>query len=56
MSDNKTKLAELKALEDQSKYLALLSKMQERLTLLIDAKAGVSDEQLEELKALGLNV
>jgi len=55
LSDNKTKLAELKELEDQSKYLELLSKMQERLTLLTDAKAGVSDEHLEELKALGLN-
>lgn len=55
LSDNKAKLAELKALEDQTRYLDLLSKMQERLTLLIDAEAGISDEQMEELKALGLN-
>jgi hypothetical protein len=56
LSENKTKLATLRALEDQSKYLELLSKMQERLSLLIDAKAGVSDEHLEELKELGLTV
>jgi hypothetical protein len=55
LSDNKSKLAELKSLDDQSKYLALLDKMQERLTLLIVAKAGISDEQLKELSELGLN-
>jgi hypothetical protein len=56
LSDNKPKLAELRAQEDQSKYLALLPKMQERLDLLIDADAGVSEEQLGELKELGLRI
>ena len=56
ISLQKGNLAKFKSLEDQSKYLELLTKMQERLTLLIDAKAGVSDAQMEELKALGLNV
>jgi hypothetical protein len=55
LSDNKPKLADLKALEDQSKYLALLAKMQERLTFLIESKAGISDEQLAEWKGLGLD-
>jgi len=55
LSDNKKKLEEHRALEDQTKYLALLEKMQERLKLLIDAKAGVDAGYLEELKALGLN-
>jgi hypothetical protein len=55
LSDNKPKLTELKELEDQTKYGALLAKMQERLTVLIQTNAGISDEQLAELKALGLN-
>ena len=55
LSGNKAKLAEFKAQEDRTKYLALLAKMQERLALLISAQAGVSDDYLSELKALGLN-
>lgn len=55
LSDNKTKLKELKALEDQTKYQVLLTKMQERLDLLIQANAGVSEEYLNELKELGLS-
>ncbi len=54
LSDNKQKLTELKALEDQSKYLALLTKMQNRLSMLIAVNAGVSEEYLNELKDLGL--
>jgi hypothetical protein len=55
LSNNKAKLAELKAQEDQSNYLKLLEKMQERLTFLISSNAGISDEQMAELKALGLD-
>jgi len=55
LSDNKTKLQELRELEDKTKYDALLAKMQERLSLLIRANAGVSDEYLNELKELGLS-
>jgi hypothetical protein len=56
LSDNKGKLAELKVQDDQSNYLNLLAKMQERLTLLVTSNAGISDEQLTELKTLGLDV
>jgi hypothetical protein len=55
VSDNKTKLATLRAEEDQSKYLELLEKMQKRLDLLINSHAGISNEQLAELKNLGLD-
>ena len=55
LSDNKTKLKDLKESEDNAKYQALLVKMQERLNLLIDAKAGVSEDYINELKELGLN-
>ncbi|MDR2085879.1 MAG: hypothetical protein LBP72_01770 [Dysgonamonadaceae bacterium] len=54
LSDNKAKLAELRQQDDQSKYLALLDKMQQRLDLLLKANAGISDEQLAELTGLGL--
>jgi hypothetical protein len=54
LSDNKATLSELKAQADQSKYLNLLSKMQERLALIISSGAGISEGQLSELKALGL--
>jgi hypothetical protein len=56
LSDNKSKLAELKTKDDQSNYLNLLAKMQKRLTLLVSSNAGISDEQLAELKTLGLDV
>lgn len=52
LSDSKARLAELKALEDQSEYLLLLDRMQERLTLLVSCNAGISDGQPAELKAL----
>ena len=55
LSDNKAKLKDLKEQEDQTKYIELLKKMQERLTLLIVAQAGVSDDYLKELEELGLN-
>jgi hypothetical protein len=54
LSDNKAKLAELRTEKDQSKYLELLEKMQKRLDLLLKCNAGISDEQLAELKGLGL--
>jgi hypothetical protein len=55
LSDSKSKLAELRAQEDQSHYLALLEKAQKRLDFLLGANAGISAEQLSELKALGLD-
>ena len=55
LSDNKTKLINLKESGDQEKYQALLAKMQERLDLLIKANAGVSEDYIKELKELGLN-
>ncbi|GHU77531.1 hypothetical protein FACS189414_4770 [Bacteroidia bacterium] len=56
ISDNKAKLAELRDQEDQEKYQALLAKVQTRLDLLLKSEAGISEEQLNELKALGLDV
>ncbi|MDR2913418.1 MAG: hypothetical protein LBV74_01050 [Tannerella sp.] len=56
LSDNKPKLATLKAQEDQTAYIALRDKMQERLSLLIQADAGISEEYLAELKAIGVDV
>ncbi|MDR1981342.1 MAG: hypothetical protein LBQ39_06975 [Tannerellaceae bacterium] len=53
ISDNKAKLAELKAGDDQAKYEALLAKVQTRLDLIIKSNAGISEEQLNELIVLG---
>jgi hypothetical protein len=55
LSDNKTKLKEMKDSGDRTKYPALLVKMQERLDLLIHVNAGVSEDYIKELKELGLN-
>jgi hypothetical protein len=55
LSENKATLAGLKEQEEQSNYLMLRDKMQERMTFLIASGAGISDEQMEELKALGLD-
>jgi hypothetical protein len=55
LSLNKRKLAELRKMEDQSKYLKLLDAMRKRLDLLIQSKAGISPEQLTELTNLGLD-
>jgi hypothetical protein len=58
LSTNKARLKELQASEDEEikqQYAALLFEMQTRLDLIIAANAGISDRQLAELKALGLN-
>ena len=41
--------------EIKQQYVALLAEMQTRLDWLIATNAGISDRQLAELKALGLN-
>ena len=56
LSDNKAKLAELSVQEDFNKQMELQKKMQERLDLLIQSHAGISDEQIRELQDLGLHV
>ena len=55
ISDNKEKLAKLSA-ENSPKAEALRVKMQERVTELLTANAGMSDEQLTDLAKLGINV
>lgn len=55
ISDNKEKLAKLLA-EKSPKAEDLQKKMQERVTELLTANAGISDEQLTELAKLGINV
>lgn len=55
ISDNKEKLAKLSA-EQSPKAEALRIKMQERVTELLTANAGMSDEQLTDLAKLGINV
>lgn len=55
ISDNKKKLAELKN-TDESKYITLLAKVQERYDYLISTGNAVDAEQVAELVALGLVV
>lgn len=55
LSDNKKKLADLKG-TDESKYAALLAKVQERYDYLISTGNTVDAEQVAELVALGLVV
>lgn len=55
ISDNKEKLAKLSA-EHSPKAEVLRIKMQERVTELLTANAGISDEQLTDLAKLGINV
>ena len=52
LSTNKAKVA---TLEGEAKE-ALLQKMQERYSYLVATDSGISEEQKEEYKALGLNV
>jgi hypothetical protein len=54
LSDNKDKLATLKAQEDWTACNELRNKMQQRLSLLIQANAGISKDYLAELATLGL--
>lgn len=55
LSDNKKKLADFKE-SDAKKYLALLSKVQERYDYLISAGNAVEADQVRELAVLGLKV
>ncbi|GAP73069.1 hypothetical protein SAMD00024442_6_24 [Candidatus Symbiothrix dinenymphae] len=59
LSDNKKKLQGMTVGEEdeesKQQYAALLADMQTRLDLLIGSNAGISDRQLAELKALGLD-
>lgn len=55
ISDNKNKLSKLLA-EKSPKFEDLHKKMQDRVTELLTANAGMSDEQLTELAKLGINV
>lgn len=58
ISDNKTKLAELREADDfpNSKYDTLLAKVQERYNFLIESGNSVSEEQVAELVNLGVVV
>ena len=58
ISDNKKKLAELKESDDypNAKYDALRDKVQERFNFLIESGNSVSEEQVAELKELGIVV
>jgi hypothetical protein len=53
LSDNKKKLAELKA-SDEAKYQTLLAKIQERYDFLVSTRNNVNEEQTAELEALGV--
>lgn len=55
ISDNKEKLAQL-IVEKSPKSEQLRKKIQDRVTELLTANAGISDEQLTELTKLGINV
>ena len=55
ISDNKEKLAKLQA-EQSPKAEDLRSKIQLRVSELLTADAGISDDQLTELAKLGINV
>lgn len=54
LSANKEKLRELRQAEDQTEYVKLLKKMQERYNELESSGNSVSDEQKEELGSLGV--
>lgn len=58
ISDNKKKLAELRESGEwpNAKYDGLLEKVQERFNFLIETGNSVSDEQVAELKELGIVV
>lgn len=58
ISDNKKKLAELKDAGDwpNDKYGALLDKVQERFNFLIESGNSISEDQVAELKDLGIVV
>ena len=58
ISDNKKKLAELRESGEwpNAKYDELLEKVQERFNFLIETGNSVSDEQVAELKELGIVV
>ena len=58
ISDNKKKLAEMRETTEwpNVKYDELLDKVQERFDFLIDSGNSVSDEQVAELKELGIVV
>ena len=58
ISDNKKKLAEMKESDDypNAKYDALRDKVQERFNFLIESGNSVSEEQVAELKELGIVV
>ena len=53
ISTNKTKLGKLKE-TDPEKHATLIKEMQTRLDLLIATNSGISEQQLGELKELGL--
>lgn len=55
ISDNKEKLAKLSA-EESPKAEELREKIQSRVSELLTAGAGISDDQLSELAKLGINV
>lgn len=55
VSDNKPKLEKLRT-ENPDKYAELLIKVQERVDFLITADAGISEQQANELKELGINI
>lgn len=58
ISDNKKKLAEMKESDDypNAKYDALRDKVQERFNFLVESGNSVSEEQVAELKELGIVV
>ena len=58
ISDNKKKLAEMKESDDypNAKYDALRDKVQERFNYLIETGNSVSEDQVTELKELGIVV
>jgi hypothetical protein len=56
LSENKAKLSELKAAGETAKFEALLTKVQQRLDILISSRAGIREEQLTELISLGCHV
>lgn len=55
LSDNKSKLVELKGSDDK-KFLSLLQKVQDRYDFLVSSGNTVSDDQVQELAELGVNV
>jgi hypothetical protein len=53
ISENKTKLAQLRDTQQTEAYRALLAKVQQRIDILTAQGAGISQEQLTELIKLG---